>query len=79
MKKLTEHFMEPHEWWDRFDAECDERYRKAIAGKSCLDCASCRLSDRFPCGFCMECGEMVYGDDLPAENGCEGFVSRLVA
>lgn len=65
--------MEPHEWYDWHEAQREESYRAMIEGKTCLDCARCVKSDRYPCGFCTVDGEMRYEDDVPEEAGFECF------
>ena len=72
---LEEQFSEPPEWWDEHVARMEAEYREMIRGKSCLDCAKCVRSDRYPCGYCTEDGEMRYADDRPGELGLECFVS----
>lgn len=62
-----------HASWERACEAEDEAYAALIEGKTCLDCARCVKSDRYPCGFCTVDGEMRYEDDVPEEAGFECF------
>ena len=66
-------FREPHEWWDAYEEREEAAYREAARGKSCLDCARCVRSERYPEGYCTRDGEMRYEDDRPLEAGFDCF------
>ena len=71
---LLRQFHEPHEWWDQYEAERDEAYKSLIKGKTCLDCAKCRVCERdASIGYCTEDGEFRYADDVPEKEGMECF------
>lgn len=65
--------MDQDGWWDWHEEQREEHYRSLIKGKTCLDCSKCVKSDRYPCGYCTEDGEMRYEDDIPEKAGFECF------
>ena len=75
---LYAQFSEPHEWWEQYQAEMEERYAADIAGKTCLDCGGCNrcgIKGHECVGWCPEVGIWVTGEDTPARQDCGAFVS----
>lgn len=60
-------------YYARLDAERERKLRSV----TCADCACyTAVPDKWavkPCGYCSECEEIVEGDVIVAEFGCEDF------
>ena len=65
-------FPEPHELYDAMVAREEAAYRKLTEGKTCGDCANCKVPPAPSMhGWCVEKGEFVVYDELDVD--CEAF------
>ena len=68
---------EPHELADAYYARLDEEREQLLRSVTCSDCLHYTAApDKWviqPCGYCSEGEEIVEGDVIVAEFGCESF------
>lgn len=70
-------YSEPHEIADAYFARLEEERERLLRNVTCSDCNHYTAAPdkwvRRPCGYCSECEEVVEGDVIVAEFGCESF------